>query len=107
MSIIFRNLNESPMTAFVPKWQEDIMERVNREYQEKALEAEKDFLKIYNEQLSSVKEGYAASYMVACMRETPRFEYIKNITDKWGDKYEAEIDLLLHTVEFILIDEKD
>lgn len=103
--IRFENLNRSPMTAHSPKWQEDVIAKVNEEYQEKALEAEREFLEIYNKDLTKVQPGYLAVYLASCMEKVHCFYCEKGI-DAAGNKYEAKINVLMHTVAFYPVEEE-
>lgn len=100
--IVFRNLNESPMSVSAPKWQREIVARVEEEYQEEALETSNAIQKAFNE--FDVKPGYFATTFRHILHSIPRYEYIKNVSDGSGGVYDVQIDLALHTVGFVEIE---
>lgn len=99
--ITFTNLNKSPMTAYSPKWQEDIIKRVNEEYQEQAVATSEAIRQKFIALESRIQPGYYATAFQGILHTVPRFAYIKNIKDNSGTEYDAQIDLALHTVSFI------
>ena len=100
--IIFTNLNESPMSVSAPKWQREIVARVEEEYQEEALETSNAIQKVFSE--FDVKPGYFATTFQYILNSIPRYEYIKSVSDGSGGVYDVEIDLALHTVSFVEIE---
>ncbi len=100
MNITFKNLSVSICTANAPKWQSDIIARINSEYQEKAIEASEQFRASALEALQRAGNGYAGTAINSVMRNLPRYEFIKAVTDPNGEVYDVMIDLLFHTVSF-------
>ena len=105
--IRFTNLNKSPMTAYSPRWQEDIIKRVNEdeEYQKLAIETSEKIRQKFLALTPRIQTGYYATAFEGVMREVPRYVYIKNVKDGQGREYDAQIDLALHTVLFIEVKE--
>lgn len=97
--IRFENGNGSCMSAYAPEWQQAIIERVNEEYQDQAIAASNQFVELVNEAFAKAAEGYAGTAIAGAFNKVNRYCYIKDI-DGDGAKYDAEIDLLLHTVSF-------
>lgn len=102
--IVFRNLNESPMSVSAPKWQREIVARVEEEYQEKALETAKEIEMVFKAISPKIKPGYFATAFQRVLNLTPRYEYIKNVSDGSGGVFDVEIDLALHTVSFVEVE---
>lgn len=103
MNITFKNLSVSICAANAPQWQNDIISRINWEYQEKAVEASEQFRASALEALQKAGNGYAGTAIDNALRNLPRYEFIKAITAPNGGVYDVTIDLLLHTVSFDLI----
>jgi hypothetical protein len=99
--IMFTNLNTSPMTASVPRWQQDVMDRVNAEFQEQAIETSEKIRQAFELLSDRIQPGYFASAFQKVLNEVPRYVYIKHITDPYGTEYTAQIDLAMHRVSFI------
>lgn len=102
--IKFRNLSRSIMTLYEEKWQTEIMERVSKEYSEKAIECSNEIKKAFEEKQREISEGNFAVVFDYILRNTGRYCWIKNVEDYSGNKYDAMIDLALHTVFFDRID---
>lgn len=88
-----------------PDWQTEIIKRVEEDYSKDALEVSDAFQKAVAE--LKCQQGYFGTAIIGLMREISRFAYIKNIQGDFGLKYDAEIDLLAHTVTFWEIGEED
>lgn len=101
--ITFTNRNKSPMTAYSPKWQEDIIKRVNEEYQEQAIATSEAIRQQFIALEPRIQTGYFATAFEKILRKVPRFAYIKNIKADDGKEYDAQIDLALHEVLFVEI----
>lgn len=101
--ITFTNLNKSPNTLSSPKWQEDIIKRVNEDYQEQALEVSEKIRQCFLALTPRIQPGYYATAFEGVMRQVPRYAYIKNVKDNFGNEYDVQIDLALHTVLFVEI----
>lgn len=96
----FINLNKSPMTLAVPKWQDDVIARINSD-EDVISEAIKISEEFKNRVLSiNAAEGYFGTAVHNIELTTPRYMYIKNIDAGSDRKYVAQIDLLHHTVQF-------
>lgn len=101
--IYFTNLNKSSMTLSAPQWQEDITAKIEAEYQQQAIDTSDAIKAAFLPGADKLPEGYFATAFMQVLKNTPRYAYIKNISDPWGGVYDAEIDLALHTVRFIEI----
>lgn len=99
--IRFSNISRSPMTAYSPAWQEKIMDRVSDEFSSAAVETSEKIREEFEKISEKIKPGYFATAINSIMKRTPRYTYIKHIETPFGEKYDAEIDLILHTVNFI------
>ncbi len=99
--IMFTNLNQSPMTAKSPTWQEDVVQRVNDEYQELAIQTSDAIREEFTAIQSKIKPGYYATAFEKILRSVPRYTYINGVDDGFGTTYDVQIDLALHTVSFI------
>lgn len=100
MNITFKNMSVSLCTANAPKWQSDIIKRINHDYQEKAVETSEQFRASALEALQKAGNGYVGTAIDNVMRNLPRYEFIKAVTAPDGGVYDVMIDLLLHTVSF-------
>ena len=98
--IIFTNLDKSTMTAKSPTWQEDVMQRVNDEYQELAIQTSDAIRDEFTAIQSKIQPGYYATAFEKILRTVPRYAYIKGVDDGFGTNYDVQIDLALHTVSF-------
>lgn len=100
----FRNLTRSPMEAgSAPKWQRDVMEIAERDFSDQALEVNAKFKRDVLEVLGCDGIKLAGQAIETVTRRTPRYAFIKNIHATDGSVYDAQIDLLLVTVDFIKI----
>ena len=100
--MLFKNLNRSLMQVSEPEWQKKIIEKVEREFSEQAKEVNERFRKAALEKLSdgNLRAGPAIDNV---LKNLPRFAYIKNIENPFGEVFDAEIDLLFYTVRFVEI----
>ena len=100
--MLFKNLNRGPMEIGMPEWQKKIVERVEREFSDQAKEVNETFRKAAMEKLSdgNLRAGPAIDNV---LKNLPRFAYIKNIENPFGEVVDAEIDLLFYTVRFVEI----
>ena len=105
--IRFSNISRSPMTAYSPAWQEKIMERVSDEFSSAAVETSEKIREEFEKISVKIKPGYFASTFNEILAKTPRYVYIKHIETPFGKKYDAEIDLISHTVNFIQIETEE
>ena len=105
--IRFSNISRSPMAAYSPAWQEKIMERVSNEFSSTAVETSEKIREEFEKISAKLKPGYFATAMNSIMERTPRYTYIKHIETPFGEKYDAEIDLILHTVNFVQIETEE
>ena len=104
--IRFTNGNRSPMSiGGDPEWQTAIIKRVKEDYSKDAIEVSDAFEKAVSE--IKCQQGYYGTAIMSLMRKTPRYAYIKNIQGDFGQKYEAEIDLLGHMVTFYEVNYDD
>jgi hypothetical protein len=102
--IRFSNISRSPMAAYSPAWQEKIMERVSVEYSSAAVETSEKIREEFEKISADIKPGYFPAAFNGILMKTPRYVYIKHIETPFGKKYDAEIDLIFHTVNFIQIE---
>ena len=98
----FLNLSRSPIDANEPAWQTEILDRVSAEYSDEARKVNREFRTAVLDALQDNKL-LAGRVIDQIERQTPRYEWIKNIDDGHGNLYDAEIDLLKLTVTFGLI----
>lgn len=101
--IYFRNLNSSSMSLSSPAWQADVLHRVQLEYAGRAVAVSNEIERKFKE--AEYGEGYIATTFDEILRSVPRYCYIKHIEDGFGGEYDAEIDLALHTVQFIKVND--
>lgn len=99
---MFKNLNKSIMSDFVPAWQQETMNIVERDFSAQAREVNRAFHAELLEKLGRSIPEAAGSIVNDLARETPRFAYIKNI-DGDGKLWDAQIDLLYREVSFLEI----
>lgn len=98
----FVNLCNSPMST--PEyWQQEIVKQVEKDFSAQAMTISESFKADALNALQNAMEGYAGTAIHKLLRETPRYAYIKAISAPDGKTYDAEIDLLFHTVDFIEI----
>lgn len=97
--MIFKNLSKSPATASVPRWQENLVEKIGVDYEAAAMQADNSFKKLFDERIAKCEPGYYAKVAFQCMEETPRYCFMKEMKED-GSIYDITIDLLLHTVSF-------
>lgn len=102
--IRFENMHRSPMRECSPAWQEAIIKRVETEYQDAALKASEEFETMLKELMPRIQPGYYGCAIAGLYNRVHRYVYIKGIEGS-GAVYDAQIDLLLHTVCFVEHDE--
>lgn len=98
----FFNLIRSPMDANEPAWQTEIMNHVSEEFSKQARKVNQEFRTAVLDALQNDKL-LVGRVIDQIERQTPRYEWIKNIDDGHGNLYDAQIDLLKLTVTFGLI----
>ena len=98
----FENMNRSLVSAADPKWQTDIIKRIEEDYSDAAKKINKDYREALLSVLSNEKvlAGPAAKKIA---KELPRYAFVKGIAAPDGARYDAQIDLLLCRVDFIKI----
>ncbi len=101
-TLSFRNINKSPMSMGEPKWQTELIKRINIEYAEQAIKCGTIIRERFDEISAKCLPEYYAGQFIEILRTVPRYVYIKNVNGD-GVLYDVEIDLALLTVEFIEI----
>ena len=98
--IKFENANKGVMSAGAPRWQTEAIKRAEQEYSEQAEKVNAMFKARLLEALESHPDALPGRLVRAVAEQVPRYAYMKNIEDAAGNKYDAEIDLLMGTVLF-------
>lgn len=94
----FINLSKSLVESNAPAWQNEIIERVERDYSEQAKQINADFRAAVLRELSDERK-LAGPVIAGIRRKVPRFAWIKNI-EADGATYDVQIDLLECCVVF-------
>lgn len=103
--IKFKNLSRSPIEFSSPDWQNEIVKfcEADERIQSAAVEASEAFRARAAEAIEGAAAGYAGTAIKSIVREIPRYEFVKSIEAPDGKHYDAQIDLLMHTVDFVEI----
>ena len=101
MKIIFTNADMSPMHTTLA-WQDEIVRNINADSQwaEKAAAAGAELKSKIDAIAAKAVPELCGVAVIKALQSAPRYAYLKNL-EHGGVIYDAEIDLLAHTVSFL------